>query len=103
MKLIFDLNALFVFLKKKELKQGVSLRSILLDRSFHCFGRFNNCHVVMAHPSISRYHAVLQFRSTFSPTDERKGFYIIDLGSTHGTFVNKERIHPKTYVKVQVR
>lgn len=86
----------------EELKQGVSLRSILLDRSFHCFGRFNNCHVVMAHPSISRYHAVLQFRSTFSPTDERKGFYIIDLGSTHGTFVNKERIHPKTYVKVQV-
>lgn len=85
------------------MKSGVSLKTIPLDqRSFYCFGRLDNCHVVMAHPTISRFHAVLQFRSTFSADDERKGFYLYDLGSTHGTFLNKERITPKTYVKIQV-
>lgn len=81
----------------------MSLRMIPLDqRSFYSFGRLENCHVVMAHPTISRYHAILQFRPTFSDTDENKGFYLFDLGSTHGTFLNKERIRPKTYVKLQV-
>lgn len=85
------------------MKTGVSLRTITLDqRSFYCFGRMDNCHVAMAHPTISRYHAVLQYRSTFSETDEKRGFYLYDLGSTHGTFLNKHRIIPKTYVKVQV-
>lgn len=85
------------------MKNGVSLRMIPLDqRSFYSFGRLENCHVVMAHPTISRYHAILQFRPTFSDTDEKKGFYLFDLGSTHGTFLNKERVRPKTYVKLQV-
>jgi protein phosphatase 1D len=85
------------------MKGGISLRNIPLDtRSFHTFGRLDNCHIVMAHPTTSRYHAVLQYRSTFSNEDEKKGFYLYDLGSTHGTFLNKYRIKPKTYVKVQV-
>lgn len=85
------------------MKSGVSLRMIPLDqKSFYSFGRLENCHIVMAHPTISRYHAILQFRSTFSDNDDRKGFYLFDLGSTHGTFLNKERIVPRTYVKVQV-
>lgn len=75
----------------------------LENRSFHCFGRLDTCHVVMAHPTISRFHAVLQYRSTFSATDENRGFYLYDLGSTHGTFLNRLRIKPKTYVKVHVR
>ncbi|XP_065225070.1 kanadaptin [Planococcus citri] len=87
----------------EEMKAGVSLRTITLDqRSFYCFGRMENCHIVMAHPTVSRYHAVLQYRSTFSESDENRGFYIFDLGSTHGTFLNKSRIKPKIYVKVQV-
>lgn len=56
----------------------------------------------MAHPTISRFHAVLQYRSTFSTTDENRGFYLFDLDSTHGTFLNRSRIKPKTYVKVHV-
>jgi len=74
----------------------------LESRSFHCFGRLNNCHVTMAHPTISRFHAVLQYRSTFSTSDENRGFYLYDLDSTHGTFLNRLRIKPKTYVKVHV-
>jgi len=56
----------------------------------------------MAHPTISRFHAVLQYRSTFSTSDENRGFYLYDLDSTHGTFLNRLRIKPKTYVKVHV-
>lgn len=74
----------------------------LESRSFHCFGRLDNCHFTMAHPTISRFHAVLQYRSTFSATDENRGFYLYDLGSTHGTFLNRSRIKPKTYTKVHV-
>jgi len=87
----------------EELKSGVSLRTMPLEnRSFHSFGRLDSCHIIMAHPTISRYHAVLQYRSTFSPNDENRGFYLYDLGSTHGTFLNRFRIKPKTYVKVHV-
>lgn len=87
----------------QELKSGVIINTIQLEsRSFHSFGRLENCHITMAHPTISRFHAVLQYRSTFSATDENRGFYLYDLGSTHGTFVNRLRIKPKTYVKVYV-
>lgn len=79
------------------------LSTIQLEkRSFHCFGRLDSCHVTMAHPTISRFHAVLQYRSTFSASDENRGFYLFDLGSTHGTFLNRLRIKPKTYIKVHV-
>lgn len=51
---------------------------------------------VMAHPSISRLHAVLQYgqpppsiaRTSAARTDVT-GWYLQDLDSTHGTFVNK--------------
>lgn len=69
------------------------------------FGRLASCDVCLEHPSVSRYHAVLQHRGS-DPDGEsdghEQGFYIYDLGSTHGTFLNKTRIPPRTYCRVHV-
>lgn len=54
----------------------------------------------LGHPTISRYHAVLQYRLE-KDNKNSKGFYIYDLGSTHGTFWNGNRIKPNVYVRVQ--
>ncbi|XP_075060511.1 kanadaptin isoform X2 [Mixophyes fleayi] len=71
--------------------------------SFTVFGRLPGCHVPLEHPSVSRYHAVLQYRLVPGPEpDEEPGFYVYDLGSTHGTFINKQRIQSKTYCRFRV-
>ena len=85
------------------LKNGQILEKFpLSDKSFYVFGRLSTCDFHMQHPTVSRYHAVLQYRSQGSE-DNPKGFYIYDLESTHGTFLNKNRIKPNIYVRVQVR
>ncbi|XP_001601225.2 kanadaptin isoform X1 [Nasonia vitripennis] len=83
------------------LKSGLILEVIdLTDKNYHVVGRLPNCDMSMAHPTISRYHAVFQYRAN---GDEKngKGMYVYDLGSTHGTFWNGNRIRPKVYVRVQ--
>jgi hypothetical protein len=85
------------------LKSGVILEQIKLNtKSFYVFGRLSNCDIQMNHPSTSRYHAILQFRSEQGSENEPKGFYIYDLGSTHGTFLNKQRIKPKIFAPIKV-
>ncbi|VDM35390.1 unnamed protein product, partial [Hydatigera taeniaeformis] len=53
----------------------------------------------LLHPSISRGHAVLQFGNNHDLTP---GWYIYDLDSTHGTFVNKHRVPPGRYIRLRV-
>ncbi len=48
-------------------------------------GRSSNCTIAILNPSISRCHAVIGYAST-------QGFYITDLGSSNGTFVNRQRL-----------
>lgn len=97
----------------------------LQEKAFWTIGKFQTNNIVMAHPTISRYHAVLQYRpdvdgkddSSDSSDDEEsntnsdskqpkpkveKGWYLYDLNSTHGTFVNKMKVPPKTYVRIRV-
>jgi smad nuclear-interacting protein 1 len=55
------------------------------------------------YPSCSRQHAALQYRLVPSKredgtSDYRLRPYIIDLESSHGTFVNNMKIEPVTYV-----
>ena len=45
------------------IKNGTEIGKLLLDdKPYHTFGRIPNCDVTLEHPSISRYHAVLQYR-----------------------------------------
>ncbi|ORX49918.1 SMAD/FHA domain-containing protein [Hesseltinella vesiculosa] len=77
------------------LKGGVSISKIHgPKKDMVTFGRLPLCDVIMEHPSLSRYHAVLQF-------DGQGDAYMYDLDSGYGTTVNKKPISPRTYVKLQ--
>lgn len=87
--------------KMEILKSGVIMGIIDLSKqSFHVIGRLPSSDISLAHPTISRYHAILQYRSVGDATNS-KGLYIYDLESTHGTFWNGSRIKPNVYVRVQ--
>ena len=52
------------------------------EKSHIIVGRLENCDVVMEHPSLSRYHAVVQYKE--DPEAEKEdvggaGFYLYDL------------------------
>ncbi|XP_065611156.1 kanadaptin [Cyrtonyx montezumae] len=84
------------------LKGGVLLGSVRLEGgSWFLVGRLPGCALALEHPSVSRHHAVLQYRGR-SADDADAGFYVYDLGSTHGTFLNKARVPPRTYCRVRV-
>ena len=84
------------------LKNGCIVRTIdLTSKPFHVFGRLPNCDVSLEHPSVSRYHAVIQYKTSDTSNSE-KGFYIYDLGSTHGTIVNKSPLEPRRYYRLRV-
>ncbi|KRT80012.1 hypothetical protein AMK59_6439 [Oryctes borbonicus] len=88
--------------KLEVLKLGSIIETIdLMKKPYWVFGRLNKCDILMTHPSISRYHAILQYRSEESD-DEPKGFYLYDLSSTYGTFLNKNKLKPRTYIKMYV-
>ncbi|XP_049451418.1 kanadaptin isoform X1 [Epinephelus fuscoguttatus] len=88
------------------LKNGAIVDTVpLTQKSYIVVGRLPVCDVSLEHPSISRYHAVLQYRREAGEgcsVGEDRGFYIHDLGSTHGTVVNKNKIPPKTYIRLRV-
>lgn len=88
------------------LKNGTIVDTVpLTQSSYFVVGRLPVCDVSLEHPSISRYHAVIQYRGHAGEGEsagEETGFYIHDLGSTHGTVVNKNKIPPKTYIRLRV-
>ncbi|KAL3874661.1 hypothetical protein ACJMK2_037643 [Sinanodonta woodiana] len=71
------------------------------DKAFYIFGRLPSCDVQMEHPSLSRYHAVVQYCAT--PMGEyEKGWYLYDLDSTHGTWINKYKVKSNVYQRLRV-
>eukprot|EP00731_Ephydatia_muelleri_P009500 Em0005g86a len=98
------------------IKNGAVVDEIdLSEKPYHVFGRLPTCDIAMDHPSISRFHTILQCRpvssdkggkddnhTLFSTEPWEAGFYVYDLGSTHGTFLNKTRIQPRSYYRVRV-
>ncbi|XP_061344258.1 uncharacterized protein LOC133290215 [Gastrolobium bilobum] len=65
------------------------------EKGAYMFGRLDLCDFVLEHPTISRFHAVIQFK-------RRGDAYLYDLGSTHGTFLNKNQVEKNTYVDMHV-
>lgn len=53
------------------------------------------CDIPMEHQSISRYHAVIQFK-------DDQTCYLFDLDSTHGTYLNKSLVAKREYVRIRV-
>ncbi|XP_078133169.1 kanadaptin isoform X1 [Sander vitreus] len=88
------------------LKNGTIVDTVpLAQKSYFVVGRLPVCDVSLEHPSISRYHAIIQYRRQAGGGEsvgEERGFYVHDLGSTHGTVVNKNKIPPKTYIRLRV-
>lgn len=56
---------------------------LAIDRSWLVIGRGRGADVVLAEPTISRAHAAFGH--------DGEGFFVQDLGSTNGTFVNGAR------------
>jgi pSer/pThr/pTyr-binding forkhead associated (FHA) protein len=50
-------------------------------------GRSSNCAIAILEKSVSRCHAVIGHHP-------REGFYVMDLGSSNGTFVNSSKLVP---------
>ncbi len=64
--------------------QGSEQKNIVLNRSPFNVGRKVDKDLVIADPRVSRDHAQI--------ISEGQDFFVVDLGSKHGTFVNGERI-----------
>lgn len=62
---------------------GTEIR-LNIDRDTTLIGRLSDSDVVLTNPYVSRQHARLEKR--------QDGYYLVDLNSTHGTFVNGEKI-----------
>ncbi|KAL0922032.1 hypothetical protein M5K25_005991 [Dendrobium thyrsiflorum] len=77
------------------LKDGTIIEQLdVYEKGAYMFGRMDLCDFVLEHPTISRFHAVLQFK--------KDGTYLYDLGSTHGTSVNKNQVKGKVYTEIHV-
>ena len=79
------------------IKDGLVVEALDVSaRPYYVIGRHpSTADLVVAHPSVSRQHAVLQFRDTGEA-------FLFDLGSTHGTTINKQAVPARTYVAVRV-
>ncbi|KAJ0230810.1 Kanadaptin-like protein [Hirschfeldia incana] len=78
------------------LKEGAIVDHLdVHEKGAYMFGRDVLCDFSLEHPSISRFHAVIQYK--------RSGVaYLFDLGSTHGTLINKNKVDKRVYVDLHV-
>lgn len=84
------------------LKNGTIIATINLNtKPYYVIGRLPSCDVHLEHPSLSRHHAVVQYSS--GKDEEREaGWYLYDLDSTHGTWINKHKVPAKVFHRIRV-
>ncbi|KAL4228390.1 Kanadaptin [Mactra antiquata] len=84
------------------IKNGAVIENIdLTKQAYHVIGRLPSCDIPMEHPSLSRYHAVVQY-SNGSSDQYPSGWYLYDLDSTHGTWINKNKVPSQKYHRLHV-
>ncbi|KAG0168172.1 Kanadaptin [Apophysomyces sp. BC1015] len=77
------------------LKGGVTVENVKgPKKDYITIGRLPLCDIQMEHPSISRYHAILQF-------NEDGDAFLYDLNSAHGTRLNKKAVPAREHVRLQ--
>ncbi|KAL3503467.1 hypothetical protein ACH5RR_037916 [Cinchona calisaya] len=75
-------------------------------QSCYLFGRERRvADIPTDHPSCSKQHAILQYRQVEKENPDGTSSkivkpYIMDLGSTNGTFINDDRIEPQKYYEL---
>ena len=68
----------------------------LTQKEFYLVGRQKDlCDIYLENETVSRKHAVIQHKDTGE-------IFVYDLGSTHGTFLNKRLLPHKEYVKINM-
>jgi smad nuclear-interacting protein 1 len=84
-------------------KDGEDLSPYPIYRqSKYIFGRDKDqCDIRLHHQSCSNIHAVLQYRLRVDSHGRHVYPYLIDLGSSHGTYLNRRRIDPNKYYKLE--
>ncbi|XP_071515189.1 kanadaptin [Panulirus ornatus] len=83
------------------IKNGTIVDVIPLNKPFLVVGRLAQCDIIMEHPSLSRFHCVIQYCLEGSEAYPQ-GFYAYDLCSSHGSFHNKHLMKPRTYYHLRV-
>uniref|UniRef100_A0A1B0GBM3 FHA domain-containing protein n=1 Tax=Glossina morsitans morsitans TaxID=37546 RepID=A0A1B0GBM3_GLOMM len=96
------------------LKSGQIIEKIegLQDKTFWTFGRLPENDTEITHPTLSRFHVILQCRSkqeinenvnSSDTLDEiPEGWYVYDFDSTLAVFLNKQRIPAKVFIRIRV-
>ncbi|XP_060592039.1 kanadaptin-like [Ruditapes philippinarum] len=84
------------------IKNGSVIDNIdLASKTFHVIGRLPSCDIPMEHPSLSRHHAVIQYSGGKSE-QYPAGWYLYDLDSTHGTWINKNKVPSQKFHQIHV-
>lgn len=85
------------------LKNGLICETVNVNKSVVVIGRALDCDIVLQHPSLSRYHAAIMWKENQAQPNDKNGFfYLMDLHSAHGTFLNKQRLDENKCVKLIV-